>query len=143
MEQLEIMHLAPSLPYGLMTDKGKLLALDLSNTRNNELDATALISMGPVDLYDTDFRLSEFYSILRPISDLVIENSFNPEWNFIFEDYFDEYYAADNEIILEHTSNGDPEMFHYPVVQRLFEHHFDVFGLIEKGLAIDINSLGK
>lgn len=29
----------------------------------------------------------------------------------------------------------------YQVIEQLFEWHFDVFGLIDKGLAIDINSL--
>jgi len=31
----------------------------------------------------------------------------------------------------------------YLITQKLFEWHFDVFGLIEKGLAIDINTLNK
>ena len=29
------------------------------------------------------------------------------------------------------------------IVLQLFEWHFDVFGLIEKGIAIDINTLNK
>ena len=29
----------------------------------------------------------------------------------------------------------------YGLVSKLIEWHFDVFGLIEKGLAIDINTL--
>ena len=29
----------------------------------------------------------------------------------------------------------------YNIVSKLFENHFDVFGLIEKGLAIDINTI--
>lgn len=35
-------------------------------------------------------------------------------------------------------SNRQLEMF-----EKLFEWHFDVFGLIEKGLAVDINTLNK
>ena len=31
----------------------------------------------------------------------------------------------------------------YKLYQLLFEHHFDVFGWIEKGLAVDFNSLNK
>lgn len=31
----------------------------------------------------------------------------------------------------------------YSYVQKLLSEHFDVFGLIEKGLAIDINTLNK
>lgn len=36
-----------------------------------------------------------------------------------------------------------PSLQSYKIVQKLFEWHFDVFGLIEKGLAIDINTLNK
>ena len=31
----------------------------------------------------------------------------------------------------------------YWIAQKLFEWHFDVFGLIEAGLAIDINTLNN
>lgn len=31
----------------------------------------------------------------------------------------------------------------FGVIQKLFEWHFDVFGLIDAGLAIDINTLNK
>jgi alanyl-tRNA synthetase len=35
-------------------------------------------------------------------------------------------------------------LLHYMVVfEKLFKMHFDVFGLIDKGLAIDINTLTK
>ena len=33
------------------------------------------------------------------------------------------------------------ETTNYETIEKLFEWHFDVFGLIEKGLAIDINTL--
>ena len=36
---------------------------------------------------------------------------------------------------------NNPLQYSYRVVELLFRHHFDVFGLIEKGLAIDINTL--
>lgn len=45
-----------------------------------------------------------------------------------------------------HSNGSLGKQFHvapnqYTMFQKLFEWHFDVFGLIEKGLAIDINSL--
>ena len=31
----------------------------------------------------------------------------------------------------------------YGVVEKLLEWHFDIFGLLEKGLAVDINTINK
>ena len=39
------------------------------------------------------------------------------------------------------VDNGIYSALEYPEYCWLFENHFDVFGLIEKGLAIDINTL--
>ena len=42
------------------------------------------------------------------------------------------------------SMNDYDEMYkeiHYDIIQELIERHFDIFGLIEKGLAIDINTL--
>lgn len=151
MEQLEVKHLAPYLPYDLMTDKGKLVSIQnvcisvqvpilKFEVVCDKYDVTEQIIKYP-DIDPSKYRyeaalISEVKPILRPVSDLAMEHCFNPRWKFIFEDYEVEYYASDTEIILDFTSNSDPELFHHPIVQRLFEHHFDVFGLINKGLAI-------
>jgi hypothetical protein len=31
----------------------------------------------------------------------------------------------------------------FPIMQKLLEWHFDIFGLIKEGLAIDINTIGE
>ena len=36
-----------------------------------------------------------------------------------------------------------PTLQKYSVISKLFEWHFDVFGLINKGLAIDISTLSE
>lgn len=140
MEQLELKHLAPYLPF-------KLLLMDFYDGRNQrELvglnfssHESIIIKCEPLNKR----QIHEIKPILRPLSDLVINHSFNPEWLFIFEEYIDDYYPTEMDIVYEMTSDNDAENFHYPIVQRLFENHFDVFGLIEKGLAININTLGK
>lgn len=42
------------------------------------------------------------------------------------------------QIFKYRCSNGDGT---YSDMEKLFENHFDVFGLIEKGLAIDLNTI--
>lgn len=37
--------------------------------------------------------------------------------------------------------SSNPLQWDYQTVQWLISMHFDVFGLIEKGLAVDINSI--
>lgn len=59
-------------------------------------------------------RISEVKPILRPLSDL------------------DDGYDNTPESLQECT---------YSYIQILLSNHYDIFGLIEKGLAIDINTL--
>lgn len=82
---------------------------------------------------------SEVKPILRPLSDLTKkisfeENEFMPfdvlNWDFHFTN------SIINKII--------PILgMAYSDIEYLQQWHFDVFGLIEKGLAIDINTLNK
>ncbi len=69
--------------------------------------------------------------ILRPLSDLTKE------------DWIDEFIFSSDLIESIIKRNG----FEFAWLEtsnylKLLENHFDVFGLIEKGLAIDINKVG-
>jgi hypothetical protein len=111
--------------------------------------------------------------ILRPLSDLTKEievdgNKFIPIielacLNGAFGNdkdrlYVEEkYFRSENEIVyfVNYHTGGDEDDYilsisygsiwctGYQIVQKLFEWHFDVFGLIDQGLAIDINTLTK
>ena len=86
--------------------------------------------------------LSEIKPILRPLSDLIKGT-----------DKID--YEAELEELFGHLELTNRGAFHFvldgwttwkdyhKVISKLFEWHFDVFGLIEKGLAIDINTIKK
>lgn len=125
MNELELKHLSPYLPYGLriryILGKGSTWTL-------------------------TQFNIEQFSDvdkpILRPLSDLTKEIVHNGE-KFVPIDYF--IYKTSVEDFTEF-----PEQKHnlihglkYADVQLLLEWHFDIFGLIEKGLSIDINALNK
>jgi hypothetical protein len=77
--------------------------------------------------------------ILRPLSDLTKE---------ITHDTVDNYatgFGLDKETIQKFIDSGVINAaiwnFKYPIWEKMFEYHFDVFGLIDKGQAIDINTL--
>jgi len=77
---------------------------------------------------DLEFRLKTgFKPILRPLSDLIIQYS-----------DIANYDDARLKKLKEEILNGFTP---YNGMQLFLRNHFDVFGLIPKGLAIDINTL--
>ena len=112
--KVELKHLSGYLPYGLNL---KINTPFGTFHRKFELDC------------GHDFNLHLFEGnvkpILRPISELS-KNEFPFELGT---------YTSDFKFVLENTE--------FQFVSKMFELHFDVYGLIEKGLAIDINTLNK
>ena len=80
------------------------------------------------EIYNSDEY--DYFPILRPLSDLPKEIEVNGE-KLVTLDYFACF------LEFEYGINS----IDYKYAQKLFEWHFDVFGLIDKGLAIDINTL--
>lgn len=81
--------------------------------------------------------------ILHPLSDLTKEIEINGK-KFIPEDKFDHVISFySDSVILEMRGYERINLLDHPmkIINQLFEWHFDVFGLIEKGFAIDINTL--
>lgn len=145
--KLELKHLAPYLPYGL---KMELLDFPLGkHIRTLELDCG----------HDFNFYLAhnKVRPILRHLSDLTkeiehngerlcaIDEVYNSSWmvgGYILEE--DEYgwhilSKEDNSEI--HIDPSKPQTWMYWVWEIMVSLHFDVFGLIDKGLAIDINTI--
>lgn len=125
--KLELKHLAPYLPYGL-------------NILYWNGNAKEYVEILQVLHYENRHVLGsdKHKPILRPLSDLatfIIHNEveFYPlEWiaqELDYDLYSLEYYR-------EHTLR-----IPYEILSKLLEWHFDIFGLIEKGLAVDINTL--
>lgn len=124
--KLEIKHLAPYLPYQL---KMQLLDFPLGkHLRTLELDCG----------HDFHFYLkkNKVRPIIRPLWTItkqqlkILRDENNYDTLLWSINTFDGNFLREYEKDLT-----------YDVIQRLFEWHFDVFGLIEKGLAIDINTL--
>ena len=135
MKKLTLEHLAPYFPYGL-----KGIVTDSSNNGSIE----TIIGLQGTEII-TDFDCAEmdiFKPILRPLSDFEyghisqIEDYLGlGQWCDNYDKYFDAWFN-DAESIQKLVLQAP-----YEIIQFFFKNHFDVFGLIEQGLAIDINTL--
>jgi len=130
MEKLELKHLAPYLPYGLKVK-------DIAYSATFGLSLTNII----LPLKDNEY----YKPTLRPLSDLN-----ESEIDNIYTLFIDNRHDIEREWIeinvnmlkTEHFSiKWAIDLMPYLLMEYLYEHHYDVFGLIEKGLAIDINTL--
>jgi len=151
MEKIKLKHLAPYLPHGL-----KML-----NTKSGKIiDVIGLQeSVSCIRLFTTDaeYQLDiwPLIPILRPLSDIDKEVNYGQQ-TYAVTDLFEigddggYNYEFDNgniKLIQQLRSMGKYNVYHdfnfmpYAVATELFERHFDVFGLIEQGLAVDINSI--
>jgi hypothetical protein len=114
--KLELKHLAPYLPYGL---KVRL------KTRGTVYELIGVTPKGIIlKGVDEVIWFKNIELILRSLSDLEDDEYKNKIFN--------------REYIIDKQT--DSYLDHYEWC-FLFENHFDVFGLIDAGLAIDINTL--
>ena len=140
LEKLELKYLANYLPYniiGISPSGNKFYLSTSSNMLGKGIESRNI---------DT-FLNDEFKLILRPLSDLTKEIEVNGE-RFVPIEYlyknldcdaeYDFIWAIEDDI----SSVSDKIIFApYSIVEKLFEWHFDTNGLIEKGLAVDFNTL--
>lgn len=98
-----------------------------------------------------EIALEKCKLILNPLSDLTKEIEINGE-KFVSIDIFSINYFGGapklalpklKETFIDNILHSPIDTIAFGYVQQLIEWHFDVFGLIEKGLAIDINTLNK
>lgn len=139
MEKLELKYLAPYLPYKLQ---------GISVEDNQGIETLLSLSKDEITTDIDAIVYSAWKPILRPLSDLTKEIEVNGE-KFVPEEKLEEVdgeysiYYDDGDIIF----NDKCVLNLYEVTRcnrlilKLCEWHFDVFGLIGDGLAIDINTL--
>jgi hypothetical protein len=130
--KLELKHLAPYLPYGL-----NIKIID--NIRNYKVGQIRELK---VQLF-WDFSKSErdiIKPILRPLSDLTTSHNIFEDKAICFIDESDNggSFTID-DIYFKYKESSFSDWRNAYLL--LLENHFDVFGLIEKGLAININDL--
>lgn len=164
--KLELKHIVPYLPYGLkcrVKDKGKTKFSELSGIYN---DCSCVF----FDIIEIQQGFSEVKPILRPLSDLTKEidgvvgivelakiafpcivwelegkHAVSSGINGIARKKFSYInteltagFSCINDAYQRDYIPNQLDLFSY-----LFENHYDVSGLIEKGLAVDINTIEK
>jgi len=139
MDKLELKHLAPYLPYGLKVKIwGKIKTMTIfSSFDENEIGISSVIvdSMKPI-LHPLSDLTKEIEHNREKFVPIEIINRINSRWS-INAGIFNERVSKNLNIIHTEPIGSLP----YWICQKLFEWHFDVGGLIEKGLAIDMNTL--
>ena len=131
--KLELKHLAPYLPYGLKgvcNEVTYLLTTEGGSTKEfGSLNGTAGLSM----------FIEYCKPILRPLSDLTKGEIFvDGELKNYFQEFeLEKYLPFDFYADTKYWTQDLP----YKIILEFLENHFDIFGLIPQGLAIDINTL--
>ncbi len=157
MEKLELKHLAPYLPYGLKWMKGN----NKYNTAHLSTKRIGIISQkgfGDIEKHSFEYLPKNLKPILRPLSDLTKEIEVNGEKFVPIEclDYgcveYDYIFKSSNDYVnisilneqleqIDIIQSDNIALTSHGTVNKLISWHFDVFGLIKSGLAIDINTL--
>jgi hypothetical protein len=117
-EKLELKHLAPYLPYGLKLQSKNPFGIKHTCSLVFEREEYLECNIKTAIKY-------QFKPILIPLSELTKESAIN-------YGYPDEHHL-ERSVLSSHAP--------YKIWIELVSEHYDVFGLIDKGLAIDINKL--
>lgn len=131
--KLKIKHISPYLPYGLKcqtTDKGKIVISELNAAYSDN-------SYTFMNIVESEKGFNDIKPLLKPMSSL--NRTYVSELAKLIIS-IDEKYTIDVAGKMVESFKSKPLNMPYVIVQKLFEWHFDVFGLIEKGLAIDIGN---
>ena len=152
MDNLTLEHLSAYLPYGVE------LAFIVRDEVRYIDKITGISDIGDYDDikiklgYNDSEHIWMFKPILRPLSDLTKEIEHNGE-KIVPIDYINGEFSLEIPDKIELQNWVKNRSIHfvlaewvgiedlYKLFKLLFKWHFDVFGLIDKGLAIDINIL--
>ena len=131
--KLTIEHLAPYLPYNLNAE--------IKKKKYPYTKDRAILTGHHIDI----IYLYDIKPILRPLSDLTKEIEHNGErfvpMHIFFQENgggYEKYEYFETHELFTYTQL---KSLYFTDAQKLFEWHFDVFGLIDEGLATDINKL--
>ena len=133
--KLEIKHLTPYLPYNLQVEyRGEVTTLDALDSKGGAfVGKNRMVSF---------IDLKHIKPILRPLSSITDMDIYNID-SLIYDDV--EIYSSLKDG-LRVRADGNYGWCHTPslgidginkISEYLFKNHFDVFGLIEKGLAVE------
>lgn len=151
MEKLELKHIAPYLPYGVeaihdysdRTMRGIISRIEINKRDNDSIWYDISLKNKKIT---RDISLESIKPLLRPLSDLYKEIDGEIPADILFPK---EYYSL-IDFYEEHNRENQIQSFikdglnwceTYSFWEYLLSKHFDVFSLIDKGLAINLNSI--
>lgn len=139
--KLEKKHICPYLPYELE------IQTVIKGSFTTESPRTIIETLKYNDINSLlvkRYRVISCKPILRPLSDLLLvpEGETDTHYDIIQQDICSLFEINAKELYVHTYLTARVEISKsYEIYQYLFENHFDVFGLIDEGLAIDINTL--
>ena len=143
--ELQFKHIAPYLPHKVFCidntrPRQKKKVLLTGGKDSDGMRSAVFIWEEKGGIFQSDIRNCSL--ILRPLSDLVKEE-YKKDIKFPHERFMGFDIERDNlNTIGFKTPESWMELSKWmPFYESLFCNHFDVFGLIDQGLAIDINTL--
>lgn len=130
--KLKTKHLAPYLPYNLKCEV-------LNSGQEKEIGEMIAVYDDNSACFGNIIESEKGFEYIKPILKPMLDFETNKD----IKEYLNEgFITIDNNFInIEDMLTYKPECMPFGVVQLAFKHHFDIFGLIEKGLAIDVNTL--
>ncbi len=142
MKQLTINEIAPYIPYKTeciytgTNERKRIVGADIYSIKLQNLDENFFV-------LSTVFDYKEIKPILRPLSDLIpfIKERYGMLEHQDITGYFDADFLEEHSLEIDDIENTEVNHIPYGTLQVLLKHHFDIFELIDKGLAIDINTL--
>jgi hypothetical protein len=140
---LELKHLVPYFPYKLRMifegKGGRIIEVTGLRLAGLSEETQKLIYFSSVS---ETLSIQYFKPILRPLCDLNSEIKFNNRKFYPI----DELAEIDEVVVLQYSFEFfETSMKYLPnwIVEKLLEWHFDIFGLIEQGLAVSIHDVGE
>jgi hypothetical protein len=137
MEKLELKHIAPYLPYGLKSADIYVKQYGLTKPLISDVVASNIMKF-------TDGS-SNSKIILRPLSELIKDEKFIKEtnenlfcgaWKFELENDCLKIITTEGYVNIIYINEEIAYECSYSTYLYLIENHYDIFGLIDKGLAV-------
>lgn len=123
--KLETKHLVSYLPYNLRCEV-------LNSGQEKEIGEMIAVYDDNSACFGNIIESEKGFEYIKPILKPMLDFETNKD----IKEYLNEGF-----ITIDNILTYKPECMPFGVVQLAFKHHFDIFGLIEKGLAIDVNTL--
>lgn len=135
MNKLELKHIAPYLPYNLRWFRKTKIKDDLGT--ENESDIVEDVVLSIVHFYiENDSNKFDVKPILRPMTDLLVHIQHEGKKLVPFNVLRPGGWDLDAFVL--DVESRDCRVSEW---EQLIEWHFDVFGLIDKGLAVSVNDI--